>query len=544
MSAMTETKTQTQAAHWIEAGEAFLGIEFGSTRIKAVMIGPDMKVLAAGSHNWENGYVDGVWTYAMEDVISGMQDAYAKLKAESKQRYGLVPLKLSGIGVSAMMHGYLPFDKEGRQLAAFRTWRNTSTGEAAARLSDLFHFNIPQRWSVAHLYQAILNQEEHVKDIAFLTTLEGYVHLRLTGEKVLGAGEASGMFPLDQEGKGYDEEKLALFNALPECRALNLDLRAILPRMLKAGDIAGLLSKEGAALLDPQGDLEAGAPFCPPEGDAETGMVATNSIAARTGNISAGTSVFLMAVMEKALSRPYPEIDIVATPDGLPVAMVHCNNCTTDLNAWVELFHQFLRAAKLPADKNTIYEAFFDQALQGDAACGDMLSIGYYSGEHTTGFEAGRPLLSWSDTADLSFSNLARSILFSSLATLRLGMDILRDEKIGMDRLLGHGGLYKTGEAGQRFTAAALDTSVSVMDTADEGGAFGIAVLAAYVKHREKTGETLAEFLDSKVFSQAAVKTMRPDPADTAGFEAYIKRFRKGLELEREAVRLFAKTEE
>ena len=541
---MTGTKTQTRAAASIEAGEAFLGIEFGSTRIKAVLIGQDCKVLATGSHNWENGYVDGVWTYALEDVITGMQDAYAKLKQESKQRYGLVPRKLSGIGVSAMMHGYLPFDKEGRQLAAFRTWRNTSTGEAAAKLSDLFSFNIPQRWSVAHLYQAILNQEEHVKDIAFLTTLEGYAHLRLTGEKVLGAGEASGMFPLDQEGKGYDEEKLALFNALPECRALNLDLRAILPRMLKAGDIAGLLSKEGAALLDPQGDLLAGAPFCPPEGDAETGMVATNSIAARTGNVSAGTSVFLMAVMEKALSRPYPEIDIVATPDGLPVAMVHCNNCTTDLNAWVELFHQFLRAAKLPADKNTIYEAFFEQALQGDAACGDMLSIGYYSGEHTTGFEYGRPLLTWSDTADLSFSNLARSILFSSLATLRLGMDILRDEKIGMDRLLGHGGLYKTGEAGQRFTAAALDTSVSVMDTADEGGAFGIAVLAAYVKHREKTGETLAEFLDSKVFSQAAVKTMRPDPADTAGFEAYIKRFRKGLELEREAVRLFAKTEE
>ena len=544
MSAMTGTKTQTQAAHWIEAGEAFLGIEFGSTRIKAVMIGPDMKVLAAGSHNWENRYEDGVWTYALEDVIAGMQDAYAKLKQESKQRYGLVPLKLSGIGVSAMMHGYLPFDKEGGQLAAFRTWRNTSTGEAAAKLSALFDFNIPQRWSVAHLYQAILNQEEHVRDIAFLTTLEGYVHLRLTGEKVLGAGEASGMFPLDQEGKGYDEEKLALFNALPECKAMNLDLKAILPRMLKAGDAAGLLTKEGAALLDPQGDLEAGATFCPPEGDAETGMVATNSIAARTGNISAGTSVFLMAVMEKALSRPYPEIDIVATPDGLPVAMVHCNNCTTDLNAWVELFYQFLRAAKLPADKNTIYEAFFEQALQGDAACGDMLSIGYYSGEHTTGFEYGRPLLSWSDTADLSFSNLARSILFSSLATLRLGMDILRDEKIGMDRLLGHGGLYKTGEAGQRFTAAALDTSVSVMDTADEGGAFGIAVLAAYVKHREKTGETLAEFLDNKVFSQAAVKTMRPDPADTAGFEAYIKRFRKGLELEREAVRLFIDTEE
>ena len=544
MSAMTGTKTQTRAAASIEAGEAFLGIEFGSTRIKAVMISPDMKVLAAGSHNWENRYEDGVWTYAMEDVIAGMQDAYAKLKQESKQRYGLVPLKLSGIGVSAMMHGYLPFDKEGRQLAAFRTWRNTSTGESAAKLSGLFNFNIPQRWSVAHLYQAVLNREEHVKDIAFLTTLEGYAHLRLTGEKVLGAGEASGMFPLDQEGKGYDAEKIAMFNALPECRALNLDLRAILPRMLKAGDIAGRLTKEGAALLDPQGDLESGAPFCPPEGDAETGMVATNSIAARTGNVSAGTSVFLMAVMEKALSRPYPEIDIVATPDGLPVAMVHCNNCTTDLNAWVEMFYQFLRAAKLPADKNTIYEAFFDQALQGDAACGDMLSIGYYSGEHTTGFEAGRPLLTWSDTADLSFSNLARSILFSSLATLRLGMDILRDEKIGMDRLLGHGGLYKTGEAGQRFTAAALDTSVSVMDTADEGGAFGIAVLAAYVKHREKTGETLAEFLDSKVFSQAAVKTMQPDPADAAGFDAYIKRFRKGLALEREAVRLFVNTEE
>lgn len=544
MIGMTQTMAQAQAARWIEAGETHLGIEFGSTRIKAVMIGPDMKVLAAGSYSWENRYEDGVWTYALEDVIRGMQAAYARLKEETNKRYGLIPRKLSGLGVSAMMHGYLPFDEEGRQLAAFRTWRNTSTGEAAGKLSGLFSFNIPQRWSVAHLYQAVLNKEEHVRDIAFLTTLAGYAHLRLTGEKVLGAGEASGMFPLDKEGKGYDAGKLAMFSALPECAALRLDLRAILPRMLKAGDIAGRLTKEGAGLLDPQGDLEPGVPLCPPEGDAGTGMVATGSIAARTGNVSAGTSVFLMAVMEKALSRPYPEIDIVATPDGLPVAMVHCNNCTTDLNAWVEMLCQFLRAAKLPADKNAVYEAFFEQALQGDAACGDMLSIGYYSGEHTTGFQAGRPLLTWSDTADLSFSNLARSILFSSLATLRLGMDILRDERIGVDRLLGHGGLYKTGTAGQRFTAAALGTNVSVMETADEGGAFGIALLAAYMKQREKTGESLADFLDKRVFHQAAVKSMRPDPADTAGFEAYIERFCKGLDLEREAVRLFVNTEE
>ena len=540
---MTDRVNETDTARLIGAGEAFLGIEFGSTRIKAVLIGPGFKPLAVGTHSWENRFENGYWTYAPEDVVLGMQSAYARLKQEVKERYGAVLRGLSGLGISAMMHGYLPFDAQGRQLAAFRTWRNTSTGEAAARLSELFDFNIPQRWSIAHLYQAMLNREAHVRDIAFLTTLAGYVHYRLTGEKVLGAGEASGMFPLDREGRGYDAGRLSLFEQLPECAALDMNLRAILPKVLMAGEMAGRLTQEGALLLDPEGDLLPGIPLCPPEGDAETGMVATNSIAARTGNVSAGTSIFLMAVLERPLSRPYPEIDIVATPDGLPVAMVHCNNCTTDLNAWVELLQGFLRSAKLPVDRNTIYEAFFEQALQGDAACGDMLSVGYYSGEHITGFEAGRPLLSWADTADLSFENLARAVLYSSLATLRLGMDILRDEQIVIDRLLGHGGLYKTGTAGQRFTAAALDAPVSVMETADEGGAFGIAVLAAYMKHKEVSGESLADFLEKRVFSGAAHTSMRPDPADRAGFEAYVKRFQKGLALEREAVRLFVNRE-
>lgn len=532
-----------KTARQLEAGEGALGIEFGSTRIKAVLIGPDYRTLATGGYSWENRFEDGYWTYALEEVTRGMQEAYAGVKRAVRQKYGLTLKKLSGLGVSAMMHGYLPFDKNFKQLAAFRTWRNTSTGEAAAALSELFSFNIPQRWSIAHLYQALLNGEQHVGKIDHLTTLAGYVHARLTGEKVVGAGEASGIFPLDAQGAGYDGEKLKKFMALPACRALKKDIVELLPRVLKAGERAGSLTKEGAALLDPEGDLEHGIPLCPPEGDAGTGMVATNSIAARGGNVSAGTSIFLMAVLEKPLSRPYPEIDMVATPDGLPVAMVHCNNCTTDLNAWVELFAQFMRAAGLKEDKNAIYEAFFEQALHADAACGDMLSVGYYSGEHTTGFEAGRPLLTWADTKDLSFANLARSILFSSLATLRLGMDILKDENVKLDKLLGHGGLYKTGHAGQQFTAAALKTPVSVMETADEGGAYGIALLAAYLKQREAGGETLDEYLNRRVFSGAPVSTLKPEAADLSGFERYIERFGKGLQLEREAVRLFAQPE-
>ncbi len=540
MNDMTQT-TQNRlsgAAKHIAQGQCFVGIEFGSTRIKAVLIDPDCKPLAVGTYSWENRYAQGYWTYDLKDVVSGMQEAYARLKEQARERYGLVPASLVGLGVSAMMHGYLPFDEEGRQLAGFRTWRNTSTGEAAAALSELFDFNIPQRWSVAHLYQAILNGENHVGQIAFLTTLAGYVHYLLTGEKVLGAGEASGMFPLDAKGRGYDQDKLSAFSALPACASLTRAMEDILPKVLMGGESAGNLSEQGALLLDPQGDLAAGAMLCPPEGDAQTGMVATNSVAARTGNVSAGTSVFLMAVLDKALSRNYPEIDIVATPEGLPVAMVHCNNCTTDLNAWVALFHQFAKAAGLPADMNAIYEAFFEQALVGDAACGDMLSIGYYSGEHTTGFEAGRPLLSWANTEDLSFSNLARSILFSSLATLRMGMDILRDEAVVMDRLLGHGGLYKTGEAGQRFTAAALNVPVSVMDTADEGGAFGIAVLAAYAARCRQGQVALDVFLNESVFGTMTARTLAPEARDLEGFHAYLERFKIGLELEREAVRL------
>lgn len=529
-----------KTARQLEAGEGCLGIEFGSTRIKAVLIGPDCQTLATGSFSWENRFEGGYWTYGLDEAIRGMQAAYAGVKREAGEKYGLTLKKLSGLGVSAMMHGYLPFDEDFRQLAPFRTWRNTSTGEAAAALSELFRFNIPQRWSIAHLYQAILNGEEHVARIDCLTTLAGYVHTRLTGLRAVGLGEASGIFPLNAEGRDYDAEKAEQFMALPACRALKKHIRDLLPRALPAGEEAGRLTEEGALLLDPEGDLLPGVPLCPPEGDAGTGMVATGSIAARGGNVSAGTSIFLMAVLEKPLSRRHPEIDIVATPEGLPVAMVHCNNCTTDLNAWVELFAQFLRAAGMREDKNAIYEAFFRQALAGDEACGDLLSVGYYSGEHTTGFGSGRPLLTWADTADLSFSNLARAILFSSLATLRLGMDILKDEDVGLDRLLGHGGLYRTGQTGQRFTAAALSVPVSVMETADEGGAYGIALLAAYQKHRRENGGTLSEFLERRVFSGAEVKTLSPKAEDAAGFSRYLSRFRKGLELEREAVRLFA----
>ncbi len=540
MSAVAQQDVSTRAAQ-LAAGEGCLGIEFGSTRIKAVLIGPDCKPLATGSFSWENRFEGGYWTYDLDEVIRGMQAAYAGVKREVRDKYGLTLSRLSGLGVSAMMHGYLPFDGEFRQLAAFRTWRNTVTGEAAAALSELFQFNIPQRWSIAHLYQAILNGEEHVARIDCLTTLAGYVHARLTGLKAVGLGEASGIFPLNAEGRDYDAGKMAQFMAMPACRALKKHIRELLPRALPAGEEAGRLTQEGALLLDPAGDLLPGVPLCPPEGDAGTGMVATNSIAARGGNVSAGTSVFLMAVLEKPLSRPYPEIDIVATPEGLPVAMVHCNNCTTDLNAWVELFAQFLRAAGMKEDKNAIYGAFFRQALAGDEACGDLLSVGYYSGEHITGFGSGRPLLSWADTADLSFSNLARGILFSSLATLRLGMDILKDENVKLDKLLGHGGLYRTGQTGQRFTAAALSVPVSVMETADEGGAFGIALLAAFMRRRRESGEGLQAFLESSVFGGAPVSTLAPDPRDEAGFARYMERFKKGLKLERQAVDLLGK---
>ncbi len=527
-------QNDTQKA--IENGKTALGIEFGSTRIKAVLIGEDHLPIASGSHEWENRYENGVWTYHMEDVWAGLQDSYRKLSAEVLEKYG-VPLKTVGaIGFSAMMHGYLPFDKDGNLLVPFRTWRNTITGQAAEKLTALFQFNIPQRWSIAHLYQAILNKEAHIGNISFLTTLEGYVHWKLTGQKVLGVGEASGMFPVDSQTNDYDESRIAQFNALLKAENIAWKLRDILPQSLVAGEAAGVLTADGAKLLDPTGTLQAGIPLCPPEGDAGTGMVATNSVAVRTGNVSAGTSVFAMIVLEKALSKLYPEIDMVTTPTGKPVAMVHSNNCTSDLNAWVEMFHEFTQALGMEVSQSKLFETLYQQALKGEADGGGLLAYNYFSGEHLTHFEEGRPLFVRKPESHFTLANFMRAHLFSSLGALKIGLDILFvQEKVKIDQILGHGGFFKTPEVGQKMMAAAMNVPVSVMSTAGEGGAWGMALLAAYMLYKSGN-EPLEAYLTNKVFASEKATTIAPDPVDVAGFAAFMERYKKGLGIERAAV--------
>ena len=513
----------------IAAGRAVLGLELGSTRIKAVLIGDDYTPLASGDYQWENRLENGIWTYSLDDVWKGVQGAYAALKADVKSRYGLTLTRLGGIGISAMMHGYLAFDKNDRLLVPFRTWRNTMTGDAAAELSELFGFNIPQRWSIAHLRQAILNKEEPIPQIAFLTTLAGYVHWKLTGEKVLGTGDASGMFPL-KDGK-YNEEFLQKFDALGGCAPL----RGLLPRIVAAGEDAGMLSEKGAKLLDPTGDLQPGIPFAPPEGDAGTGMVATNCVSPCTGNVSAGTSVFAMIVLERPLSRMYPQIDLVTTPDGRPVAMVHCNNCTGDINAWAGLLQGFADAIGMPADPGTVYTALFRAAMRGAPDCGGILNINYLSGEPLTDLTAGRPLLARLPDAQLTFENFARALVCSSMVTLRLGMQLLSREHVRVERLLGHGGLFKTPGTAQQLLAAALEAPVSVMETAGEGGPWGMALLAAYRVQRGED-ETLEEFLNERVFKHAETIVCTPNEVDMRGFDAYCSRFEQALAMEHAAV--------
>jgi len=433
----------------ITSGKTALGIELGSTRIKAVLVGADHAPIASGSHDWENRYEHGIWTYRLEDVWTGLQDSYRKLSDDVQEKYGVTLQKIGAIGFSAMMHGYVAFDQAGNLLVPFRTWRNTMTGPAAAELTGLFQFNIPQRWSIAHLYQAILSQEAHVKDVHFLTTLAGYVHWKLTGEKVLGVGEASGMFPIDSRTNDYDARMIALFAQRIAPRGCAWKIEDILPRVLQAGDAAGVLSEAGAKLLDPTGKLQAGIPLCPPEGDAGTGMVATNSVAERTCNVSAGTSVFAMVVLEKALSKVYPEIDMVTTPSGRPVAMVHCNNCTTDLNAWIGLFREFSQALGVEVEPSRLFEMLYQKALEGDADCGELLSYNYYSGEHITHFEEGRPLFVRTPESRFTLANFMRAHLFSAVSTLKIGLDILfEQEQVKIDQVLGHGGLFKTKEVG------------------------------------------------------------------------------------------------
>lgn len=517
----------------IESGKAVLGIEFGSTRIKAVLIDEDNNPIASGNHDWENRYDNNIWTYTLDDIWNGLQDSYAKMAADAKEKYGAEITQLGAIGFSAMMHGYMVFDKDSKLLVPFRTWRNSITEEASEKLTKLFNYNIPQRWSIAHLYQAILNKEEHTDDIDFITTLAGYIHWKLTGKKVLGIGEASGMFPIDTEKKQFNQKMIGQFDDIVK---MPWKLSDILPEVMLAGDNAGTLTEEGAKLLDVSGKLSAGCPLCPPEGDAGTGMVATNSVAKRTGNVSAGTSVFAMIVLEKELSRVYPEIDLVTTPTGDLVAMVHANNCTSDINAWVNLFKEFADAIGAQISIPKLFETLFVKSLEGDADCGGLMSYGYLSGENITGMESGCPILIHPSNSNMNLANFMRTHLFTSMGALKIGLDILlKSEGVKLDKILGHGGLFKTEKVGQSYMAAAINAPVTVMETAGEGGAWGIAVLASYMIHKND-GETLDNFLDEKIFAGMPGVTLEPNAKDVEGFNKFIERYKSALPVERAAI--------
>ena len=525
-----------EAKNSIKNNKTALGIEFGSTRIKAVLVDENNMPIASGSYDWENRLENGIWTYHLEDIHAGLQGSYRALAENVKEQYGEELTSVGALGVSAMMHGYMPFNKDGELLVPFRTWRNNITGQASEELMELFQYNVPQRWSIAHLYQAILNKEEHVKDIDYMTTLEAYIHWKLTGKRIQGIGDAAGMFPVDSETKDYNEEMVQKFDKLVEPYGFPWKLRDIMPQVMVAGQDAGCLTEEGARLLDPSGKLQAGIPMCPPEGDAGTGMVATNSIRQRTGNVSAGTSVFAMIVLEKALSRPYKEIDMVTTPAGDPVAMAHSNNCTSDLNAWVNVFKEFAEAMGMEVDMNKLFGTLYNKAMEGDADCGGLLSYCYFSGEHMTGFEEGRPLFVRSPESRFTLANFMRTNLYTCLGAMRVGLNILLDkEQVKIDRLLGHGGLFKTKGVGQQILADAVNAPVSVMETAGEGGAWGIAVLASYLVNKEEN-ETLEDFLDSRVFAGNEGSTLDPKPEGVEGFNIFMERYMKGLNIEKAAV--------
>lgn len=517
-------------------GDVILGIELGSTRIKSVLIDFKHEPIASGSHDWENSFESGMWTYPLDEVWTGLQASFSNLSQEVERQYGVKLSRVRAMGVSAMMHGYLVFNQAGEQLVPFRTWRNTTTEEAAERLSDLFTFNVPQRWSIAHLYQALLNKEAHVKDIHYMTTLAGYVHWQLTGEKVVGIGEASGMFPIDSTINDYDEKMIATFDALTASTELNKPIRQLLPYIRLAGDSGGKLTEAGARLLDPTGTFQSGVLLCPPEGDAGTGMVATNSVAEKTGNTSAGTSIFAMVVLEKALTNIYAEIDMVTTPTGKPVAMVHCNNCTSDLDAWVALFDAFARKIGKEMDRSELYTLLYNQALEGDSDGGGLLAYNYFAGEPITGLEKGRPLFVRMPDSAFTLSNFMRTLLFSSMGTLKLGMDILTEkEQVHLDQMYGHGGFFKVQGVGQRLMASAFSVPVTVMASAGEGGAWGIALLAAF-SFGKGSAETLEHYLKEKVFGFNQGVQIVPNPEDEAGFSAFMKRYVKGLAIEKAAV--------
>ncbi|WP_315096445.1 FGGY-family carbohydrate kinase [uncultured Cellulomonas sp.] len=510
----------------LTTGRTTLGIELGSTRIKAVLIGPDHAPLASGSHDWENQFVDRVWTYSLDEVWAGLQASVAALLDDAEQRYGVRPTTLQAIGVSAMMHGYLAFDDADELLVPFRTWRNTSTGRAAAELTRLFGHNIPLRWSIAHLRQAELDAEPHVAQVRFLTTLAGYVHWKLTGRKVLGVGDASGMFPIDPSTHAYDAAMLAAYPGA--------DVATLLPEILLAGQDAGVLTEAGAALLDPTGTLQPGIPLCPPEGDAGTGMVATGAVAPRTGNVSVGTSIFAMVVLEKPLAEVHHELDLVTTPAGDLVAMVHCNNGASELGAWAEVFGQFAAALGHPTGADEVFGALLREALTGDADGGGLLAYNYLSGEPITGLDEGRPLVVRTPDSRLTLANFMRTQVYSAFGTLALGMRVLRDEGVELDSMYAHGGLFRTEGVAQRLLAAAVGAPVTVGQSAGEGGAWGIAVLAAYLDAAPE--QDLSTYLTTRVFGDAVAQTVKPDTDDVRGFDAYLQRYSAGLAVERAAV--------
>lgn len=535
MTEQTQT-TADAAAAAIRDGRTALGIELGSTRIKACLVLADdpSTVLAVGSHEWENRFEDRVWTYSLDAVWSGLRAAFADLAADVDERHDATLTTVGAIGVSAMMHGYLAFDDSGELQVPFRTWRNTTTGRASGVLSELFGVNIPLRWSIAHLYQAVLDEEPHVPDVRFLTTLAGYVHWKLTDRKVLGVGDASGMFPIDPATGGYDAAMLGKFDALVGERAPGLHVADLLPEVLTAGQPAGELTPAGAALLDPSGALQPGIPLCPPEGDAGTGMVATCAVAPRTGNVSAGTSIFAMVVLEQPLANVHHELDIVTTPAGDPVAMVHCNNGASELAAWVGLFARFAAVSGGDLKSDDVFEALFREALDGDPDAGGLLAYNHLAGEPIAGMSEGRPLFVRTPDSRLTLANFMRAQIYGVFGTLSLGMRVLADEGVKLDRMFAHGGMFRTAGVAQRFLAGSLDAPVVVAETASEGGAWGIAVLAAYLSAAAE--QDLDGFLRDRVFAGAQFHTVEPDPEDVPGFAAYLSRYRDGLAVVRSAV--------
>lgn len=527
-----------EAKNLIEEGKSVLGIEFGSTRIKAVLVDEKGNPIASGSHEWENELLDGIWTYSEKAIWDGLADCYADLKKNVKEQYGVTIKSLGAIGFSAMMHGYLPFDENDNLLVPFRTWRNTITEEAADKLTEALNFNIPQRWSISHLYQAILNGESHVPSIRHFTTLAGFVHFKLSGCKVLGVGDASGMFPIDSKTGTYDEAMLNTFDAMIKEKNFPWNIREILPKVLSAGENAGNLTDEGAKLLDVDGDLSSGILMCPPEGDAGTGMVATNSVLVETGNISAGTSVFAMIVLKENMKNLHKEIDMVTTPTGDPVAMVHCNNCTSEINAWVKLFDEFGKLMGKEFDRGELFEKLYGVALSGDKDCGGLISYNYFSGEPVTGFSKGSPLFVRSAEDSFTLPNFMRMHLYSALAALKVGLDILTvEEKVTVKKMYGHGGFFKTPKAGQTVASAAIGSPVCVMETAGEGGAWGIALLALYmVEKREQ--QTLASYLEDVIFAGSTGSELLADQTDMDGFNAFMKKYVDALKVEKAAVDL------